>query len=189
MFRIVLIVLAFEFAIGSEPERVVSEFHDELLSSMKSEGSFNERYTVLDEAVGKAFDVATITRISLGKSWREQSAEERLGFSALLRELIVATYTSRFSNFNDQSFETIEATEVRNDQWVVKTHLVKNDGGVVRLDYYFRDGLIFNVVADGVSDLSLRRADYASVIGSEGLGGLRRSIRDSIEEYRSSDAP
>ena len=37
MFRIVLIVLAFEFAIGSEPERVVSEFHDELLSSMKSD--------------------------------------------------------------------------------------------------------------------------------------------------------
>jgi phospholipid transport system substrate-binding protein len=71
----------------------------------------------------------------------------------------------------------------------VKTHLVKKDGGIVRLDYYFRDGLIFNVVADGVSDLSLRRADYASIIGSEGLGGLRRSIRDSIEEYRSSDAP
>ena len=189
MFRIVLIVLAFEFAIGSEPEHVVSEFHDELLSSMKSDAAFVERYMVLDEAVGKAFDVATITRISLGKSWREQSAHERLGFSALLRELIVATYTSRFSNFNDQSFETIEATEVRDGRWVVKTHLVKKDGGIVRLDYYFRDGLIFNVVADGVSDLSLRRADYASIIGSEGLDGLRRSIRGSIEEYRSSDAP
>ncbi len=188
MFRIVLIVLAFEFSIGSEPEHVVSEFHDVLLSSMKSETAFDERYAVLDEAVGKAFDVATITRISLGKSWREQSTEEQRGFSVLLRELIVATYTSRFSSFNDQRFELIEATEVRDGRWVVKTHLVKSDGGIVRLDYYFRDGFIFNVVADGVSDLSLRRADYASIIESGGLTGLRQSIRESIEEYRSSDA-
>ena len=189
MFRIVLIVLAFEFATGSEAERVVSEFHDLLISSMKSEGSFNERYTVLDEAVGKAFDVATITRISLGKSWRDQSAEEQHAFSTLLRELIVTTYASRFSSFNDQRFETTETTEVRDDRWVVKTHLVKSDGGVVRLDYYFRNNLIFDVVADGVSDLSLRRADYASIIAWGGLDGLRHSIQDSIEEYRSSDAP
>ena len=169
MFRIVLIVLAFEFSIGSEPEHVVSEFHEVLLSSKMMEAAFDERYEVLDEAVGKAFDITTITRISLGKSWREQSAEERRGFSVLLRELIVATYTSRFSSFNDQRFELIEATEVRDGRWVVKTHLVKKDGGIVRLDYYFRDGLVFNVVADGVSDLSLRRADYASIIGSEGM--------------------
>ena len=189
MFRIVLTVLAFELAVGSEPEEVVADFHRELLSSMKSSAPFAERYAVLDHAVGEAFDVLTITRVSLGKSWRAQSAEERLGFRALLRELIAATYTSRFSSFNGQRFETVEATEVREGRWVVKTHLVKNDGGLVRLDYYFRDGLIFNVVADGVSDLSLRRSDYASIIGSEGLDGLRRSIRDSIEEYRSSDAP
>ena len=189
MFRILLTVLAFELAVGSEPEQVVAEFHHELLSSMKSSAPFVERYAVLDHAVGKAFDVLTITRISLGKSWRAQSAEERLGFRALLQELIVSTYTSRFSGYNEQRFETVEATEVREGRWVVKTHLVKNDGSVVRLDYYFRDGLIFNVVADGVSDLSLRRSDYASIIGSEGLDGLRRSIRDSIEEYRSSDAP
>ena len=52
MFRIVLTVLAFELAVGSEPEQVVAEFHHELLSSMKSNAPFVERYAVLDLAVG-----------------------------------------------------------------------------------------------------------------------------------------
>lgn len=77
---------------------------------------------------------------------------------------------------------------MRPGRWIVKTHLITSDGATVTLDYYLRNELVFNIVADGVSDLSLRRADYAAVIERDGLEGLAGDIRRSIDEYRSNGA-
>ncbi|MCZ6708912.1 MAG: ABC transporter substrate-binding protein, partial [Gammaproteobacteria bacterium] len=72
--------------------------------------------------------------------------------------------------------------------WVVKTELEKSDGERVNLDYYFRGGKVFNVVADGVSDLSLRRADYNSIIKTEGYDRLLSHIRQNIAKRKAGDA-
>ena len=61
---------------------------------------------------------------------------------------------------------------------MVKTQLVRANGERVNLDYYFNAGSVFNVVADGVSDLSLRRADYNSIIKQEGYDALIRDIEE-----------
>ena len=65
---------------------------------------------------------------------------------------------------------------------MVKTLLNRASGEPVNLDYYFRGARVFNVVADGVSDLSLRRADYAGIIREEGIEGLVIHIEASIAE-------
>ena len=44
-------------------------------------------------------------------------------------------------------------------------------------------GRVFNVVADGVSDLSLRRADYNSIIKREGYDALIQQVEANIVEY------
>ena len=66
---------------------------------------------------------------------------------------------------------------------MVKTELVRSSGDKVTLDYYFRDAGVFNVVADGVSDLSLRRADYNSIVKSDGYAALLEHLRSKIADY------
>ena len=46
---------------------------------------------------------------------------------------------------------------------------------------------MFNVVADGVSDLSVRRADYNSIVKSEGYAALLERMRDNIAELSKLD--
>ena len=65
----------------------------------------------------------------------------------------------------------------------MKTEMVRANKEIVRLDYYFLNGGVFNVVADGVSDLSLRRADYNSIIKSEGFLALLSHLRQKIDVY------
>jgi phospholipid transport system substrate-binding protein len=67
---------------------------------------------------------------------------------------------------------------------VVRTRLRRDAAADVALDYFLRDDKVFNVVADGVSDLSLRRADYNSIIKSEGYERLLEHIRDKISAAR-----
>ena len=47
-----------------------------------------------------------------------------------------------------------------------------------------KGGRIFNVIADGVSDLSLRRADYNSILKQEGYDSLVQHLRDKTAAAR-----
>jgi phospholipid transport system substrate-binding protein len=168
-------------------EAHVDEFHQVLLEVMQSGHEFTGRVARLAPVVGELFDVATISRISLGRTWKALDEQDQLEFSVLLEELVVATYADRFDSFSGQSFHA-EGVEPTRSGWVVKTQLEKSDGERVTLDYYFRSGKVFNVVADGVSDLSLRRADYNSIIKAEGYQQLLMYIRESIAKRKAGDA-
>ncbi|MEE9253451.1 MAG: ABC transporter substrate-binding protein, partial [Pseudomonadales bacterium] len=65
------------------------------------------------------------------------------------------------------------------------------NGNPVRLDYYLRSSndspRIFNIVADGVSDLSVRRADYSATIEKDGFESLLASLAQNVDEYERDD--
>lgn len=165
-----------------DPGARVSGFHGELLKAMQSGLDFAGRCEALRNTVAEFFDIETISRISLGRTWRSLDAQSQAEFADLLQRLIVATYASRFDAYNGQSFHTL-SSEAASRGWVVKTELARSTGEKVTLDYYFRDAGVFNVVADGVSDLSLRRADYNSIVKSDGYTALLEHLRSKIAEY------
>jgi len=161
---------------------VVEQFHVALITAMKTE-HFDARAQLLGLAVDKAFDIKRIASISVGRTWRTLSEEQRSVFIAVLRDLVVATYADRFSSFSGQRFETEAVKEVRAGT-VVDTHLVRADGTKVSLNYALRYGRIFNIVADGVSDLSLRRADYNSIIKRDGFDDLLAHVQEKLRSLR-----
>jgi phospholipid transport system substrate-binding protein len=167
---------------GEDPSPKIESFHSALLGAMRSNDAYDVRFASLAPMVGEVFDVPTIARISLGRTWKSLDEPARAQFCELLEELITATYTDRFDSYSGQTFHLVSAEPARRG-WVVKTELEKSDGERVSLDYYFRGSQVFNVVADGVSDLSLRRADYNSIVKEEGYDRLLAHIRDSIAEY------
>ncbi len=69
---------------------------------------------------------------------------------------------------------------------IVRTELVKEDGERIPLNYMLRksngEWRIVNVVAQGVSDLSLKRAEYTAVIDSEGFDSLVTRLRGKVDE-------
>ena len=133
----------------------VSALHQSLLANMQASTDYQGRYQQLQPIVNQVFDSSAIARVSLGATWRKLSSEEQQEFIAIVMNTIAATYADRFVDFNGQKFAVLSELENRPGRWVVKTVLTKSDGGTVNLDYYIKDGRIFNVIADGVSDLSL----------------------------------
>ena len=181
-------------ALAEENARAAVEvFHDTLLEVMQSGLDFRGRYDKLLPAVQVAFDVPTIARLSLGsKQWRSLEEPDQQRFLDTLFDLVVATYAARFKSYNGQMFESLSVDSGKKGQVVVKTHLMRKNGDPVRLDYHLRASSeplrIFNIVADGVSDLSLRRADYSAIIESQGFEDLLQSLARNVDEYEQDDA-
>ena len=158
----------------------VDEFHQALLQVMQSANA-TEREKLLSSRVKTLYDVSSISRISVGRAWRSLTEGQKDEFVELLTELIVATYSDRFRDFDEQHFELL-GTEPINKGVIIKTAINKRNEQLATLNYYFRGDQVFNVVANGISDLSLRRAEYGSIIKDQGYDQLVNQIKNKTSE-------
>lgn len=165
----------------------VEAFHAALMTSARSDAELAVRLPGVATAFDDLFDVERIARISAGKAWRDLAPDARAEYVALLRDVVVSNYVSRFDTDRGQRFATLVAEEVKPQRFVVKTQIIRPNDQPVSLDYYFRVGRVFNVVADGVSDLSVRRADYAAIIKKDGFAGLLAHLRRQLEATNVAD--
>ena len=176
-----VLVLGGQVRAAEDPGLQVDALHAVLVKAMKHGGTIAERIALVDDQVFALFDFETIARISVGREWTKMQAADQTRLVDLLRRLSVATYADRFDKFEGQRFER-QGVQTSKSGSVVKTVIVRSNGERVSLHYYFRAGKIFNVVADGVSDLALRRSDYGSILKREGLAALFKHVEQNVAE-------
>lgn len=189
---LVLVPAATTLAAAGEksPLDVVERLHETLLQAMTSADQlgYDGRYDLIGPIVAESFDFNTIARVVTGRYWADIADEKRDEFKNVFWQLSTATYANNFSDFSGEHFETI-TTEEHRGGFVVKTALVKSDGEKIPFNYLLRgndnEWFIVNVIAQGVSDLSLKRADYTAVIKSEGFDSLVNRLNAKIAAMRS----
>ena len=168
---------------------VVEKLHETLLNNMQNSASlgYNGRYEELSPVIKSSFDTPLIAKVVLGRNWKELDTQQQSDFVELFNRLSVATYASRFDNFSGESFKTIKIDNMKKGRILVKTELVSPDDEPVNLDYIMQlnngQWYIISVIADGVNDLSLKRAEYSNVIKDKGYSGLVSDIEDKIKMY------
>lgn len=177
------------FADEASAKQVVEDFQNELLSVMKlgKEAGFKGRYDKLDAAVRKSHDLPKIARIVVGKQWEELSAEEQAKLEKVFSQLSVSAYAHNFKDFGGESFTFLSEEETGRGGVVIHTNLHIPSEKDVKFDYMMKkkdDGWrIINIIADGVSDLALKRSEYTSVLSKEGFEALIAKISEKIDNY------
>ena len=169
----------------SGPEETVSEFQHTLTKVLK-EKHYESKLSLLLPSVSKLFAVDTIARISLGtRSWKLLNDNERKAFQTLTTNLIASTYAARFKEFKDQRFKINESISLRKNRYAVKTQLFSGEVAV-SLEYHLQNKdsawQIYDIVANGVSDLNLKRSAYGKTLAEIGFSGLVDDIKKEIKK-------
>jgi phospholipid transport system substrate-binding protein len=168
---------------------MVEKLHSTLLQAMQqgAQAGYQGRYATLAPVVSESFDFPTIAKIVVGRFWKDLSEAQRGQFTQTFSKLSTATYASKFDSYSKEAFRHVSNEDMGEKGVLVKTELVKSNGEAVRLDYLLHQQndhwLIVNVVANGVSDLSLKRADYSSVLKEQGFDALIALLDKKISQY------
>ena len=176
---------------GESGAAVVEKLHTALITVMRDSQAlgYSGRVETLAPVLEETFDFQTIARIVTGKYWKALENDKSERFVNVFKALSAATYASNFDDYSGEMFETI-SSESKRGNLLVKSTIVKADGDRISLDYVLRKNdemwQIVNVIASGVSDLSLKRADYTAVIKSEGFDSLIGKLTDKVANYASS---
>ena len=168
----------------------VDNLHAALLDIMQNAESlgFAGRRDRIAPVVRESLDLPFIARFSLGRHWKGLGAEQQDSFTQVFSRWTVAHYAARFNGYTSEQFKTISSAPARRGRELVRTVLEVNDDPAdnVKLDYLLhdRDGKwrIVNVIANGVSDLSLKRADYGALIKTQGLDSLVVKLEGQISD-------
>ncbi len=165
---------------------IVKELHQKLTYIMQNAENlgYQGRYEELKEMVTSRFDTPLIVKVIMSRYWKELDDIQKTDFIELFNKLSIATYASRFDGYSGESFVEHSTEKLKKGRLLVKTELQRPDDTPVKLDYLMHEKddqwLIISVIANGVNDLSLKRAEYATVIKDRGFQGLVNEVTDKI---------
>lgn len=195
---IVLLLLAFpglwagahaaQTSAAAEPAvKVIQQLQGTLLEVMKNARTlgYKGRYQKLEPVIRTTYDLPTLARLTLGQHWSSLNPAQQKRFVDTFSRLSIATYASRFDGYTSgEAFKVSGARKLGNGDAVVRSLFIKADGGKVTFDYILMPKQtrwqIINVVVDGVSDLALKRAQYAAVLQKSGFDGLIKELDHRI---------
>jgi len=181
--------LAAQTAAIEKPATVIEHFHATLLSVMQHADrlGYQGRYTTLEPEIRNTYDLTLVARLSIGRSWHTLSADQHKQFVTIFSRLVIATYASRFDGYSGETFNYISEQPLSHQRMLIHTQLTRSDDDAVQLDYILRHAhghwRVINVIADGVSDLALKRADYAAVLKQDGFHALIGKLKAKVGQY------
>lgn len=169
------------------PAATIASLQKALLAARdKPNATVQDRYRALEPVIVKTHNLPYIAEFALRRQWPMLSPDERERYSAAFQRLSVMTYAARFGNVARDAFRSIEAgAPDANGRVQVKTAIKRDGQPDVTLEYLLqRDGedwRIINIVADGVSDLALKRAEYQRVFSAGGIAGLIAELEQQTQ--------
>jgi phospholipid transport system substrate-binding protein len=148
---------------------------------------YSGRYNNLTKPISDSHDLTKIARIIVGKEWEKLSeAQQQKLVDAIIR-LSISSYAHNFKDYSGESFVFDSEEETTRGGFVVHSHLIIPDDKPVKFDYMLKEKdnswRIINIIANGVSDLALKRSEYTTILQREGFDSLITKINDRIDSY------
>ena len=156
------------------------------LIAAAAQQAIDERYRALEPLIMATHDLPYIAEFALRRQWASLTEEQRQRFVAAFQRLSVMTYAARFGNVAADAFRALEVGEPDASGRVQVATAIKRDGQAdVSLEYLLQQDeqswRIINIIADGVSDLALKRAEYQRVFASGGIDGLIAELDEQTQ--------
>jgi phospholipid transport system substrate-binding protein len=169
------------FGQASSPDALVKSTVDEVLAVMRQNKDPKTLISLAEEKILPYFDFARMTRLAVGRKWKEASAEQRKSLEENFRTLLVNTYSQAITNGVTPADKVdVKPVQGSGDDVTVKTIVNRSGKPPVPVDYRLAkqgDGWkVYDVVVENVSLVQTYRGSFADEIARSGIDGLIKAL-------------
>lgn len=171
------------------PDELVKSVASEVMAIIKADkdiqsGNAKKIYALVDAKVLPHFDFTRMTRLAVGRYWRDATPEQQQRLTKEFRDLLVRTYALSLANYKNQTIEYKPLRLSPNDTDVtVKTVVIEPGRQPIPIDYQMvktPDGWkVYDITVEGVSLVVNYRSSFAQEIQQ---GGIERLINTLAEK-------
>jgi phospholipid transport system substrate-binding protein len=155
----------------------IEQYNQALLGVMKQGKALGmagraERFQPIVE---NYYDNAAAAALVVGAPWAKASPADKAALIAALTRHNAVSHASNYKSFDGERFVVDANSVVRGADRLVRVRIDRTQI-VYRMRQRGGQWKIVDVLADGISQMAVQRADYASTVASAGVGGLARRI-------------
>lgn len=185
----VLAVVAFTATAADDhpAQTLVVESTTSLIDVLKEEGErIKSDKAFLDEQIATFVvpnvDFSTMTKLAVGKSWKQADEKQRVELVEEFKSLLLNTYTNALTEYSGESieFQPFKA-EKRDDRAIVRSVFKQANGSSIPVQYKLRDKegwLIYDIEVDQISLVTSYRTAFSNEIEKGGIDGLLQTMKD-----------
>jgi phospholipid transport system substrate-binding protein len=150
-----------------------------LLEGAKQKGA-EARARKLEPVVEAAFNPSVMAQFVIGPPWAKMSPADHAAISTALTRYLAARYAREIDTYTGQRCAVDEAVVVRGPDKLVKSQIVE-PGETTSLNYRLREyggaWKVIDVYFNGVSQMTMQRADFAAVVSEGGAPAVVAKLK------------
>ena len=175
-------------AANESPTQIIEQLQGGILAvdlkfsvAARDISTFDNRVTALRPLIESTHDLGYMARMTIRSHWNTLDDDQREQFISAFGELSIATYASRFRDLAKVTFRTVNKRQMPHDRVEIQTDLIEDNADSVALNYLLHETAggwrIINVLADGVSELALKRTQYQQILNTQDFAALVRHLQ------------
>ena len=165
------------------PDALVKTTVDEVMGVIKQGKDKRALNDLVDKKVVQHFDFQAMTRLAVGKYWREATPAQQKALESAFRTLLVTTYTTAL-NSAAKFDHTVDVRPLQlkpgDDDVTVRTLVKDSSTKPIEINYRMAKAAsgwkVYDVVVENLSLVTNYRGSFNSEIAKSGIDGLIKSI-------------
>lgn len=169
------------------PQLVIQETSDEMLNALtENEAELEETpkqiFALVEEILIPHFDFERMSRLALGRSWRDATEEQQQRFVEAFRGLLVRTYATALLEYTDEEFRFMPFRDDMSRRRVdVPIQVIRRGAPNVPVSIsMFQDSegawKVYDVKIEGISFVTTYRSSFNRDINNGGMDKLIEKI-------------
>jgi len=169
-----------------KPDELVKQVTEDVMKAIQSDkqlaaGDKQKALRLAEEKILPHVDFDEATRLAVGRSWREASAEQKKQLTGEFRRMLLRTYSNAISAYQGQQMKVLPLHMKAGETDVaVRNQYIKPGQKPVQVDYQMHkvgnDWKIYDIIVEGVSLVLTYRSEFDQVVKESGVDGLIKRI-------------
>jgi len=184
---VMLLVSPLLLAAEGDPDELIKKTANEVLTIIKQDkeiqaGSKKKIKEVIEVKVLPHFDFTRMTRLAVGRFWKQATPEQQQALVSEFKTLLVRTYSTSLITYRDQriDYKPLKLMPADTDV-VVKTLIIQPGAQSIPLDYSMiktpTGWKAYDISVDGVSLVVNYRSSFAQEIQQGGMDQLIKTLQ------------
>jgi len=170
------------------PDALVKSTVDDVLTVIKQNKDKSALRQLAEKKVVPHFDFSAMTRLAVGRTWRDATPDQQQALEREFRALLVNTYTTALSLSSTAPNTTVEVkplpanANANASDVTVKTVVTQPGKPPVPIDYRLAHAAggwkVYDVIVDYVSLVTNYRGSFQAEVERSGIDGLIKALAE-----------
>ena len=172
---------------GASPTETIKINVDEIISILQKESlTADNKWKIISDRINDSFDFRSMSQSLLETHWDKASPEEKRRCAEYFSQYLEANYREHIESHTNHSVRY--AGESINGKNAVVNTVIIGDSDEIPVSYKMRQNngewAVYDVLINEVSLMDSHRAVLSSILQSEGIEGLFRTLQNTNLKYK-----